>query len=214
MKYACRLILLFCSLFFVGGCAGVDEKEFKLCLNRVAKNESEIGKLSNFQLLASNQIKSIEADVGKLEDASGKLQKQVTDNTTGLNSLKTRYDQLDKQVSSEIKSRIIEDESLKKAVTDEHALRNMATAKLADMVAERDANQVQVRQVLRDTLLAELQAMTQLIETKRTLQDLVKRGILTEEEIEASKLLAIEDGLWVNRVKELKKSIESLSPSQ
>ena len=61
-------------------------------------------------------------------------------------------------------------------------------------------------------LMAERAMAMRLLETKRMVEDLKERGVLSDEEIEASKTLSIEDEVWAGQITALKKLIDAIEP--
>lgn len=138
------------------------------------------------------------------------VQSRVTELFDRQDSISARVNTLDMQITSEAESRVRANQGMRAAIADERKSRIEMSERVSDTLAERDALLTQMRSVLRDVLNAELEVMISLVEGKRMLEDLKKRGQLTEEEIKASRVLAFEDTVWAARIESLRKQIESL----
>jgi len=209
-----RVLLSSLLLLLVAGGCGVSESAFR---KFQSETESRLAELNHSQTATRQELQAVRNEMQAIrasgEKSAADLKTQVAANRDSIGSLDSRQRQLDSRVSSEVRSRLNEDEGLRTAVADERTSRMQMAEQVRDKSARTDYVLTQIRRVFVDFLVAERAMMLRFLETKRMIQDLQERGVLSSEEIEASKTLSIEDGVWAGQIEALKKLIEAIEPS-
>jgi len=107
-----------------------------------------------------------------------------------------------------------EDQRLRAAVSDEAKDRKATDQQLSDAIAQTRAGHDRFRRVIEGWLQAEKELLVSLVEIDQAIEELKKKGVITEKEIQASKAARLEAEVWVKRLDSIKAQLDALSGSR
>lgn len=188
-----RTAVCLLALLPLAGCEMVTKKEFAVHTRQLNSMQSDIRSTNS----------RVETNASGIRRAH-----------EGLEALQSRMSQEDARLAKSIQdvaqvSRD-EDQRLRLAVSDETKERKTGDAKLGEAIAQAGAGRERFRRVLQAYLQAERELLVSLVEIEQTIQDLKKKGTLTEKDIQASKAVRLEADVWAKRLESIKSQLDAL----
>jgi hypothetical protein len=128
------------------------------------------------------------------------LKKSTTDSTSTLSSDLIQLGEKLSSISQDIHERLSKEKTNRLKMVEQ----------LAEATDQRYYNSYRVLSLLEDLLESELELFVSLVETKQTLEELKKKGKLTQADIQASKALLLEDKVWAERISRISEQLKTL----
>jgi len=210
-------------LLVLPGCKFATKKELEINTSRIRSLESR----------AQSQGSQISSNVGSIRDARSdteslgtRLSQRDSELASGIDSVlqasKSATEALGKKLSyrdSELALEITnmsqmskdEDQRLRSKIADEASARRKSTEGLNDSIVEALAGETRLQRIIGDLLQAEKELLVSLVEIKQVVDDLKKRGTLTDKDIQASKAARLEAAVWAKRIDSIKAQLDALS---
>ena len=214
MRYGLYIVMAVLAMTSIGCQENVKMEDYNATLVRIDQLERDI---QDFKQLHMTQTKRFES----LKNTSDSQTKQISNNTEQLTKMVEDVKDTESKRDAEIKtmneaiaaertSRLKIEDRVVQALAADQASRKAMEDRFSEAIYERGLALAQFRRILTDFLVMEKELATKLIESKATLETLQQNGELTQEEIEKSKVMSMDDQLWSKRIAAISKALDSL----